>query len=393
MKYKKVIVIISIIVILIGGSTGVLVYFLIQHNSQNLPQCIAQPFTAYPTNINKITHIVPLGNLNPPDHTFPTDHMYFITNTTLYPEGLEIFAPGNITISTLSLITYDPPSGNVSTDYSIDFDVCQINSQQKIGGRFGHLDNLSDYLWNLIDPFGEEFGDGVYTWEVAGRTYTSYNKQTNLKVDVGKLIAFACQMGGFDFWLKDESVYYEFVNTEWTEEFQHTVSPIAYFREDLQVVLKDKLQDYWYNPVDPLGYEGRVDFDIHNTAQGLWVRADYTGRAEENGLALVYFNFNASQPVFSIGFAGNSSWDSNVYKYRPKDSGFQDRLFANVTNDDNVYSYIIADIWGTNYDKAILMKMTSERELLFMFIDPGGLPLPPDLSSLFDEEQAIRYIR
>ena len=28
--------------------------------------------------IEEISNILPLGNLNPPDHTFPTDHIYFL---------------------------------------------------------------------------------------------------------------------------------------------------------------------------------------------------------------------------------------------------------------------------------------------------------------------------
>ena len=46
------------------------------------PTCDSESiFTISPTNFDSIEHIVSLGNLNPPGHTFPTGHMYiYLTN-------------------------------------------------------------------------------------------------------------------------------------------------------------------------------------------------------------------------------------------------------------------------------------------------------------------------
>ncbi len=62
------------------------------------------PFTlrASPIEPAQIDFILPLGNLNPPGHTFPTDHIYFYVGF-LRPEirGVPVFAPGDGTVRTI----------------------------------------------------------------------------------------------------------------------------------------------------------------------------------------------------------------------------------------------------------------------------------------------------
>ena len=62
-------------------------------------------FSASPLDIEYIMGIVPLGNLNPPSHTFPTDHVYFhITRQqgADSPDITTLYSPGNLTITRVS---------------------------------------------------------------------------------------------------------------------------------------------------------------------------------------------------------------------------------------------------------------------------------------------------
>jgi hypothetical protein len=66
----------------------------------------APTFTASPLGLDRLLNIIPLGNLNPPGHTFPTNHMYFnwrtVLDTTVDPGLLPVvYAPTSGTIATI----------------------------------------------------------------------------------------------------------------------------------------------------------------------------------------------------------------------------------------------------------------------------------------------------
>ncbi len=67
----------------------------------------APTFSASPLGLDRLLHIIPLGNLNPPGHTFPTNHMYFnwrtgAIDTTIDPSLLPtVYAPTSGTIASI----------------------------------------------------------------------------------------------------------------------------------------------------------------------------------------------------------------------------------------------------------------------------------------------------
>ncbi|NHJ32673.1 MAG: hypothetical protein FK732_07415 [Asgard group archaeon] len=388
MKKGSKIAVILVIIVLSLGTSGFLVYYFVLRDSASTLPCIDRPFTHYPVNMTRLTELVPLGNLNPPDHTYPTDHMYFFTDTMTYSDGFEIYAPGNMTLSYIRKVTYDPPQGVISTDFTIDFIVCK-----HITGSLGHINNLSTYIKGLVGEFGEEYGDEVWSYSFSGRTYTSYRKKVDVNVLAGDVLGRAAMGGGYDFWLKDDRVELYWVNNDLSRHFQHTVCPIAYFTDHLQANLKTKIGG-WI-PVDPPGYCGKIDFDVPNTAQGIWEKEVWSGDSvEEFGLALVYSNFNISKGAFSIGDAGNDTWDKSVYYFEPTDAGYLNRNFSQITNDGNVYYYLCNEFkTGMIYTKVILIKLTANRELYLQFIDQGGVEIPPVPTSLYDQALAVKYIR
>jgi len=234
----------------------------------------------------------------------------------------------------------------------------------------------------------------VNTWEVAGDSFSSYTKPLTLSVETGQVLGRAGIFGGYDFWLKDDRVILEWINQEWTTEFQHTACPLAYFTTTLKSEMEAKLLKWGMYPVEPAGFCGRIDFDVADRAQGIWVKEDWSDRVEDYGLTLAYNNFNASEGAISIGLAGNSSWDSYVYFFHPVDSGFRNRNFSQVSNDRNVYYYFSENFKsGSIYTKVVLLKMTGNREILLQYIDRGTGEIPSDPSSLFNASEATRYTR
>jgi hypothetical protein len=392
-KKLKTIVVLAIIAGAAGTGGFLAWYFL---TGQNIPACTtATPFTAYPANMTRIRTITPLGNLNPPGHTFPTDHMYF--NSLNSSEGFQVFAPGDITITRLGRVNYNPPQVlNITDDYTIEFRVCR-----ELTGKFGHVNDLSQLLWSKISPFGSA-GDQVQTWTVASRIYTAYQKDVNIAVTAGDLLGIAGIGGGYDFWLKDTRVTLLWVNQDWSREFQNTVSPLDYFTPSLKAVMDTYLRYWDLTHVVPANYSGKVDFDVAGTAQGIWVRGDYSPsgstRAEDIGLALVYSNFNASKAAISIGIAGASSgtyaWDENAYTFTPAHSGYGNRDFDEVTPGGSIYYYFCEQFGSPGaFTKAILLKMDDTSHVRVQFVDNGGVPLPADPTVNWSAPASVVYFR
>ena len=78
-------------------------------------------FTVSPIAISAINGWVPLGNLNPPAHTFPTDHQYIYLKV---PNSVEpLVAPGNIVVTRAKSTKYS--TGTTGEYYSIGFQPCR----------------------------------------------------------------------------------------------------------------------------------------------------------------------------------------------------------------------------------------------------------------------------
>ncbi len=146
------------------------------------PACSDEPvFTVSPTDFASIDHIVTLGNLNPPGHTFPTAHIYFyVTNPD--PKGVTdittLYSPGSMTVVA---IRADEHVTAGFTDYSIALKPCE-----EITAVLGHVSSLSAAL------FGEPFPDGERTSQegasTGGETYRTQRKNADIKVRTGEVL-------------------------------------------------------------------------------------------------------------------------------------------------------------------------------------------------------------
>lgn len=251
----------------------VLISFLVffagctQTNTQSRIPCDEPIFDYSPIALDKIKHVVPLGNLNPEGgHTLPTRHMYF------YPtEPTELVAPARIRLTNLHYFI-----GN--DDYEIGFEVCE-----DVRGYFIHLDTLSPVLAEKVgldDCEGDMCFMDLDFWVEAGEVLGTVGGKTN-----------------FDFGLIDSRITHDFVN------------PLRYGSHILSAVC---CLDYYNNSMKELLYSrldgdscGTVMHDVEGTLQGNWFEESanqgYQRETYSKELAFVPDNVNTSMGIVSVG--------------------------------------------------------------------------------------------
>src|SRR5262249_28674859 len=130
--------------------------------------------TTSPISASQIGGWVPLGNLNPPAHTFPTDHQYLYLKTFGAPGGATpaaLVAPGSVTITRARQTQYSTGT----TDYSLEFSPCR-----ETHGEFGHVTTITSALLAQLGAFDQ--GCSSYSPN-PGLTVTScYTKELAIPV-------------------------------------------------------------------------------------------------------------------------------------------------------------------------------------------------------------------
>jgi len=301
-------------------------------------ECDSMPvFSVSPLDIKYIMGIVPLGNLNPPGHTFPTDHIYFhITRAegADRPDIATLYSPGDLTITRVSASEHVEAG---FMDYNIFLKPCE-----DITVMFYHASSLSD------DIFGDTFPSAGWTldseYTTGGETYRLWSKEYRIEVMAGEILGTAGGNPGQ--WALDLGVYDKrhqpemVANPErWSGiRYQHAVCPMSLYEKGpvldqlMALVQRDKIE----------GEElpcGSVLQDIPGTAQGCWFLSGLGETyPEDPHLALVRSNIRPGNAVLSVG---NSVLylESQAYELLPQDSGQLNRDFKDVTPDGQTYGF------------------------------------------------------
>jgi hypothetical protein len=178
-------------------------------------------FSVSPIDTSVIEFITPLGNLNPPDHTFPTDHIYFYhhLNHQTAPAYV-VVAPAAGTVT--SIVQHGDQKVNV-----------QVTSSQTY------------YLDHVVL-------DGTI--------------QQNTKVTAGQRLGVTSSGAyGLDLGLVSQNVTLGFINpARYSGDSVHAGAPLKYFAEPLKSTL--------YGLVSRVGADkdGQVCFDQAGTLAGNW---------------------------------------------------------------------------------------------------------------------------
>jgi len=307
--------------------------------------CESEPiFTVSPLDIDKISSIVPLGNLNPPSHTFPTDHIYFhITRQqgADRPHIATLYSPGNLTITRVSA------SEHVNagfTDYTIFLKPCE-----DVSVMFYHVSSLSEDIFGDVSSSAGWVLNSEYT--TGGETYRMWGKELHIAVKTGDILGTTGGNPGQ--WALDLGVYDRRYRTEmianperWADyRYKYAVCPLDYYE-------KGPLLDQLVALVERDSVEGEklpcgsVLQDIPGTAQGCWFLSETTETyPEDPHLTLVRSNIRPSLAVLSVG---NSvvNLRSARYEFSPETSGLLNRDFQDIKPDGRNYGFQVNGFQG-----------------------------------------------
>ncbi len=372
---KKVAVIAVILVGIIAVIIGIYLVLpddtkqsLVESLFSDAPACDGGPyFTSVPIDTQYLRSSIPLGNLNPSGHTFPTDHIYF--NFTDDAQDIPVYAPGDVTVTTISSsenLWANPPF----TDYSINFRVCE-----DIEAYYIHVHDLSP---TLAQAFAEHADEDCDTYETGGRTFRNCWAEVEVPVGAGELVAHTARAGqtNFDMGLYDYSRDAQAMANpaRWEagrDSYLYTRCPIDYYTTDIKQTLAATFGDWGDDPeIQPRTIEpvcGTIAQDVPGTAAGIWFLATETDTPtrEDPHLALVHDNIDPTLGTHSIGTSlAELGIPSGVYYYQPTHSGAYNREISEVTPGQTVYCY---DGYGgavTDFtDRAILIQLADRRTL------------------------------
>jgi hypothetical protein len=297
---------------------------------------IGQGFlTVLPMNPEDFYLFVNVGHLNPPGHTFPSDHGGFYL--TRWQEKTPVFSPTDMTITEISGVEH------VEAGFS-DYDMTLSANDGGFLVVFGHLSSINPSILDQAPPLEE---GNCFTYIAGEIEYRRCGVTTKIHVMAGDTVGFAGGnpgMGGIDFGTFDYNRPVEFASERFEDyRLVYTVSPLDYFIDEIRNVLIPVCGDMECGSVkirtqEPVG--GTVAYDRPGTAQGLWFRARQPTYPEDLHIALIYDNVEPEIPVFSVGNS-LTGLNSGMYTFTPADTGVVDRLFDEVLPDGRIYRYNI----------------------------------------------------
>lgn len=314
--------------------------------------------TALPFDAADMGSVAPLGQLNPPSHTLPTEHMYF-NYTTPGSKKVSIYAPGDIVITQVARAAYQ--NRTYQYDYTIDFGLCHSMS-----GRYSHVLTLEP---GLLARLGELSDCSSYS--TADETITNCKSKKKISLKAGEVLGYSGEvaaMYGMDLGIQDSRVSNSFINSSRNKSFMHSVSPYNYYTSALKQVIASKMvsNDGATRVVEPLG--GEIAYDVAGTAQGSWFKVGGSGFAEGYALAVAKDHYLPNILAFSISLLGTAQ-DSKVLFFSPQSTGSVRTPFTSVSSVGGVYCYdslYLDRILQTAVSSTIvLLQLQSNGQLLF----------------------------
>lgn len=303
-----------------------------------LDKCSDQALSLALVDVDMIDYITPLGNLNPPEHTLPTQHMYIMLNSA----GVELYSPGDLKVTGIS-------SNEVleegKKDYGLTLALCE-----DVYIYFLHIKELSTELVSLLDGAECSSYGGKY-----GHCYKNLEKKEYYELSTGDYIGKvgSDDQTNFDFGAYDYRHKNEFVNLErYQSRGPYIVCPLDLY----DGIVKEELYGLLELTREPKC--GRINHDVAGTLNGNWFHGDVTTVSPDawgNDLSFADNNRDFPAAMISVGglFTNPGRWG-----FTPKHLGFVNRAFDEVTPDGGIYCYTGIDQTGR-----IIVQLESDTRL------------------------------
>jgi hypothetical protein len=316
---------------------------------QNLSGILTAPLMAP----EKISALIPLGNLNPPGHTSPVDHIYF---NTLARGNIELYAPADAWITQATEILEQTPTGDYKPrEFTFTYTICN--------GLEITLAGYTNITQSIREQLPKNPKDCKYDITKVGHDYTEGQcyYEVNIPVNSGELIGWthidSRGMLPFEIWAANynkkprEDVDWEFYNDN---RYAHIMCLFDLYNGELKTKYYTKFGRGGVNhttadpnkePVEPFTPRtmeplcGQVNQNIVGTIQGMWYGGDKKEKDLESkgkGLAFVHSNFDPTLCDISVG--GNLM-NPAIQEFAPLHTGTISREFSEVTADSNIYCY------------------------------------------------------
>lgn len=298
--------------------------------------------TVSPVQPTDIGGWVPLGNLNPPGHTFPTDHQYLYLSTFSTPSAqrpVGLVSPGNVTITRARRTTY---STDGHTDYSVSFSVCA-----DVAGEFGHVATIAPSVLSQLGAFDQ--GCDSYSPQPGLTVSTCFTRTIAVPLAAGEPLG---TVGGapnpasldFSFWDRRVPALVYANPSRWIvsgDRFDsfHVVPASDYFAEPAKSAIAAKLGSFdgrMRRTAAPVG--GTVALDVAGTAQGAWLHPSQPTHPETPHLAIVPDNVDPTQIAVSVGMS-QPGFKSGWYRFTPQSTGQMNRHPSEITADGQTYCF------------------------------------------------------
>ena len=283
--------------------------------------------------------INPLGNLNPPNHVFPTDHMYFYfrQNNVGRPYERSVYAPGDMVLTSVEEIKQTQKN---ASSFRMNFIICD-----EIIVWISNMDNVSDQIRNDLKSVNAQCQNDPPT--PAG-TDVRCIYATDIQVKAGNLLGYIGGSFDNDEQAVDFGVYNNSESYSRNSLYDmHVLCPIDLYAEgDIKKVIYSRLGIYKYDKFILRTTEprcGSAAQDIPGTIQGAWYeqvadvsayKKDPRGKVEMLSLA----RENVDPAVSTISF-GMDFPISGKISFMPESDGVMNRDFSEVTADGKIYCY------------------------------------------------------
>ncbi len=304
----------------------------------SMPPCGSDaPFTVLPIDLSTVEGFVPLGNLNPPGHTFPSDHTYFYIARSTPGDytspylSFTLLAPGDITVSAVASSDYLGASP-VVTDYAVYFYACR-----ELKAYFFHVPALDPAFAAKVGPIDEQ----CHTYSTGGSSIRRCNKNVKIPMSAGEPIGYSLPTrAGLDFGAFDRRIApWPFISpSRQYPERLYTVCPVDYFVPSLKSQLEARLGRYDGGVIrtqPPVC--GTIMEDVASTAQGYWYKPGAPDMPEDPHLSLVHNGYMPGWGAISSG-TSIAGLPAPLY-FVPASSGTVNLDFDLVTPDGNAYCY------------------------------------------------------
>ncbi|MDZ4260487.1 MAG: hypothetical protein U1A25_02375 [Candidatus Sungbacteria bacterium] len=284
-----------------------------------LPDCAGTVFSSAPVDPDRLMNISPLGNLAPPGHTFPTEHMFFhITAGGATTDTIPLYSPGEIHLTLISFgrgFTQDP------VDYTIWFAPCK-----DIVAYYNHVKELSPELEKIV--------------LASTCAFPGESKETRCNITAMAPVAKGVRIGqvgrlqgNFDMGLIDLRKTHAFANPDrYGTRSLHIQCPLDYFDGSIASRLYALLSRSDKKC-------GTVAQDIAGTLKGNWFFENARADMGSDWNKYLAFADDSERPGIAVVSVGGTFATAGKWEFSPQTSGYVNRAFADVKPDSAIYCY------------------------------------------------------